>query len=95
MHILSVYSPFSDRVVVVVVVNPNPPPKNGGGFQQPFLRTPADGIPPSKRNPDPLDGWWPPLIQRAGAPHPREPSTNQWPVVVCGSVLQIGHSGDG
>ena len=30
---------------VVVVVGPTPPPKNGGGVQQPFLRTSADGIP--------------------------------------------------
>ena len=28
-----------------VVVGPTPPPKNGGGVQQPFLRTPADDIP--------------------------------------------------
>ena len=30
----------------VVVVGPTPPPKNGGGVQQPFLRTPDDGILP-------------------------------------------------
>ena len=44
--------------------------------QQPFIRTPADGIPPSNRNPDQLVDWWPPSIQPAGAPPPREPSTN-------------------
>ena len=31
-------------VVPPVVVGPTPPPKNGGGVQQPFLRTPAHGI---------------------------------------------------
>ena len=31
---------------VVVVVGPTHLPKNGGRVQQPFLRTPADGIPP-------------------------------------------------
>ena len=48
-----------------------------------------------------------PFIQPAGAPPPREPSTNPCTVVVfmfvqlnkcvvvCGSVLQRGHSGDG
>ena len=67
----------SHRVLnVVVVVGPTPPPKNGGKVQQPFLRTPADGIPPSNRNPSPLVDWWPPSIQPAGAPPPREPSTN-------------------
>ena len=40
--------------VCVVVVGPTPPPKNGGEGQQPFLRTPDDGIPPSNRNLDPL-----------------------------------------
>ena len=30
---------------VVVIVGPTPPPKIGRGVQQPFLRTPADGIP--------------------------------------------------
>ena len=39
---------------VVVVVGPTPPPKNGGGIQQPFLRTLADGIPPFNRHPGPL-----------------------------------------
>ena len=34
-----------ERYLVVVVVGPTPPPKNGGGVQQPFLHTPADGIP--------------------------------------------------
>ena len=44
-------------VEVVVVVGPTPPPKNSGGVQQPFLRTPADGIPPSNRRPGPLIDW--------------------------------------
>ena len=33
---------------------PTPPSNNGGGVQQPYLRTPAHGIPPSNRHPDPL-----------------------------------------
>ena len=61
---------------LVVVVGPTPPPKNDRGVQQPFLRTPDDGIPPSKRNAGPLVDCWPPSIQPAGAPPPREPSTN-------------------
>ena len=32
--------------------------------------------PPSSRNPGPLANWWPPSIQLAGSPPPREPSTN-------------------
>ena len=44
-------------MVIGVVVSPTPPPKNGGGAQQPFLRTPADGISPSNRNPGPLVDW--------------------------------------
>ena len=60
----------------VVVVGPTHPPKNGGGVQQPILRTPADGIPPSNRLPDTLIDWWPPSIQPAGAQPSREPSTN-------------------
>ena len=32
--------------------------------------------PTTNRNPDPLVDWWPPSIQPAGAPPPREPSTN-------------------
>ena len=41
----------------VVVVGLTPPPKNGGSVQQPFLRTPDDGIPPSNRHPGPLVDW--------------------------------------
>ena len=33
-----------NRLSFVIVVGPTPPPKNGGWVQQPFLRTPADGI---------------------------------------------------
>ena len=29
-------------ISLVVVVGPTPPAKNGGGVQQPFLRTPAN-----------------------------------------------------
>ena len=51
-----------------VVVGPTPPQKNGGGVQQPFLHAPADGIPPSNRNPGPLVDWWaPPFNQQV--PH--------------------------
>ena len=53
---------------MVVVVGPTPPPENDGGVQQPFLRTPADGIPLSNRNPDLLVDWWPPSIRPAGGP---------------------------
>ena len=66
-----------------IVVGPTPTPKNGGGVQQSCLRTPADGIPPSNQNPDTLVDWWLPSIQPAGAPTPREPSTNPCPVFVC------------
>ena len=34
-------------ILAVVVVGPTLPPKNGGGVQQPFLRTLTDGIPSS------------------------------------------------
>ena len=42
---------------LVVVVGPTPPPKNGGAVHQPFLRTPADGIPPSSRHPGSPVDW--------------------------------------
>ena len=62
---------------------PTPPPKNGGRVQQPFLRTPADGIPLSNRTQGPLVDWWPISIPPEGAPPPRESSTNPRHVVVC------------
>ena len=40
------------------------PPENGGGVQQPFLRTPSDGIPPSNRHLGPLVDWWPPTFNQ-------------------------------
>ena len=91
----------------IVVVGPTPPPKNGGRVQQPFLRTPADGIPPSNRNPEPLFDWWTHLHSTSRCPT----STGSFhksvtcscvfmldklnKCVVCGSDLQRGHSGDG
>ena len=70
--------------------------KNGGGVQQPFLRTPADGIPPSKRNPGPLVDWWPPSVHKSVTCScvVMFVQLNKC-IVVCGSVLQRGHSGDG
>ena len=90
----------------VIVVSPTPPPKNGGGVQQPFLRTPADGIPPSNRQPNPLADWCPPPFnQQVPHLHGSRPQIRDLGVfmfvqlnkcvVVCGSVLQIGYSGDG
>ena len=80
----------------------------GGGVQQPFLRTPADGIPPpSNRNAGPLVDWFPPPFNQqvptsTGAVHKSVTFScvcmlvqlNQC-VVVCGSDLKRGHSGDG
>ena len=91
----------------VVVVGPTPPPKKGGGVQQLFLRTPADGISPSNRRPGPLVDWWP-LYSTSryptstGAVHKSVTCSCVFMfvqlnmcVVVCGPVLQRGHSGDG
>ena len=62
--------------------------------------------PPSNRNPDPLVDWWPPPFNQqvptsTGAVHQSVSCSvimfvqlNKC-VVVCGSVLQRGHSGDG
>ena len=90
--------------MVVVVVGPTRPPKYGGAVQQLFLRTPADGFPPSSRHPGRLV---PPLHLTSKC------STSTGAVqksvtfrcvfmlvqlnkcVVCGSDLQRGHSGDG
>ena len=59
---------------VVVVIGLTPPSKNGGGVQQPFLRTPADGIPPSNENSDPLVDWWaPPFSQKVPHLHGNRP----------------------
>ena len=83
----------------MVVVGPTPPLKNNGGVQQPFLYTPADGIPLSNWLRGPLVDWWPPST---GAVHKSVTCScvsmfaqlNKC-VVVYGSVLQRRHSGDG
>ena len=66
-------------------------PFYGGGVQQPFLRTPVDGIPPSNRNRGPLGEWccWlptPMTLASGGSPmfplvvhQPASPSI--WPAV--------------
>ena len=66
----------------------HPSADNGGGVQHPFLRTPADGIPPSSRHPGAVHKYVTfscvfMLVQLDKC------------VVVCGSDLQRGHSGDG
>ena len=78
----------------------------GGGVQQPFLRTPADGIPPSNGNSGPLVDWWPlhstsRCPTSTGAVHKYVTCSCVFMLVqlnkcglVCGSDLQRGHSGD-
>ena len=83
-------------LAVCCCCRPTPPPKNGGGVQQPFLRTPADGIPPSNWNP--LVDWWP---TSTGGVHISVTCSCVFmfvrlnKCVVCGSVLHGGHSGYG
>ena len=83
------------------------PPFFGGGVQQPFLRTPTDGIPHLIGNPGPLVNWWPlhPTSRcptSTGAVHKSVTCSCVFMlvqlkkcVVVCGSDLQRGHSGNG
>ena len=54
----------ASRVRTCCCCRPHPSTDNGGGVQQPFLRTPADDIPHLAS------------IQPAGIPPSREPSTN-------------------
>ena len=70
---------------IVVVVGPTPPVKTGGGVQQPFLRTPAYGIPisPAYFHKSVTCSCVFMLVQLNKC------------VIMCGSDLQRGHSGDG
>ena len=105
-HLFKVYFLYkSSSCCVVVIVGPTPPPKNGGGVQQPFLRTPADGIPYLTG----IRGRWlygdpPPFNQQVPHLHGSNKSVTFSCVfrlvqlhkcVVCGSDLQRGHSDDG
>ena len=79
----------------------------GGGVRHPPLGMPADGIPQSRWNAAPLSDWWPlhstsSILTSTGAVHKSVTLSGVFSlvqlnmcVVVCGSVLQRRHSGDG
>ena len=67
------------------------PPFFGEGVQQPFLHTPADGIPPSSRHSGPLVDWWPPRFNQQ-VPHlhgSRPQIRDLWVCVYVGAVEQV------